>query len=244
MVVVLLPGAVPSRPHSHSLKLVPVEESRVYLPTDIVFPLAKNEIDFKPVVTASVFKGSNQAYCLGMKITASSGVVGIAKGVDRALWLENIKYTVLYAHDGRCIIRYDELLGRATTSTQLQVKTMAIAPKSNAKDWGHFHTAQEDNLASHQEKDGDPIHAVCQFILPFKVLKNITHADYFSLYDPKTGGYTLSLLFWHADQSGRTAVQIENAVFAPDSDDDDDDDDDDDNNPATAIVDTPNNNKG
>ena len=39
------------------------------------------------------------------------------------------------------------------------------------------------------------------------------------MYDPKTGGYMLSLLLWHADQSGRTAVQIKDAIYAIDSDD-------------------------
>jgi len=206
-----------SPPHAF-VDAILVEENKVELQSDVVFPLAKNKMPFTPVCFASVFMAVNLAYCLGLKITASSGVVGIHSS-EVGVIMDNIKYSIHYAPDGRCVLRYEEICGRATTNTKLQAKNLARQPRPNAKDWGRFHTGQENNMEGRTDQDHKCIKAVCQFVLPFKVLKNVTEADFFSMYDPKTGGYTLSLLLWHADQSGRTAVQIKDAIYAIDSDD-------------------------
>ena len=58
------------------IELVLVKESHVYLPMDVAFPLAKNEIDFKPIITASVFKGSNRAYCCGWRTSNTTSSMG------------------------------------------------------------------------------------------------------------------------------------------------------------------------
>jgi len=193
-----------------------------------IFPLAKNEKWFVPMATVSVFEGSNMTFCLGIKITSLSGVVYTVKNKDNQaiVYLGNIQYKILYSPEGHCVLCYSEKAGKVTTKISMQSKAMEnnIPTGSNPKDWGHFKTAQEKNIKASTENDGDSVYGVCQWVLPFRVLKNVTNADYFLLFERKTSGHSLSLLLWHADQSGHTAVKIKSSVFAVNSDDETKDD--------------------
>jgi len=194
----------------------------VQLVSDPVFPLAKNQIPFTPFATASVFKASSMTYCMGIKITTSSGVVFVVKNKDNeeGAFLGNIQYKILYAADGRCVLWYSEKMGKASTNNKLQVRTMnSVPPKGHIKDWDTFNTAQDKNYKDSTIDDDDSIYAVCQWVLPFKVMKDVTESDYYSLYERKTNGHALSLLMWHFDQSGRNATKLKSSVFAVDSED-------------------------
>jgi len=184
-----------------------ITEGPVDLVNDIVFPLTKDEKKLSPFNCATVNKAASQSCCMHLSLTTSSGVVF---QMGNGGWnLRGVSHSVEDGPDDASIFVHKEQTSPASNRPDWwkDTATAKFPDPVIQENWRCSCTSMDNLVATHQTKAGDPVCAVTQFILPFKCLKEIKHADIMPIFDDD-GTVNLHFHLWHADQSGRNAVSI------------------------------------
>jgi len=185
-----------------------ITEGPVDLVTDIVLPLTKDEKPLHPFNCAAVNKAASQSHHAHLSITASSGVVF---QLENGRWnLRGISCSIEDGPNDTSVFVHKELTSPASNHADW-VKDTALARFPDPviqENWRRSCTALDNTIAAHQTKADDPVYAVANFALPFKVLKEIKHTDVLPIFDDD-GSVNLHFHLWHADQSGRNAASID-----------------------------------
>jgi len=184
-----------------------ITEGPVKLVTDIVFPLQKDEKAITPLNCASVNKAASQSCFASLGITTTSGSACMDENSN---WiLDGLSCSVEDGPNDASVLVHKELTSPSTNRADW-VKKTAMAMFSDPviqENWSRSCNSFDNDVASHQTKAHDPIYAVANFTLPFKVLKEIKPADILPIFDDD-GTVNLHFHLWHADQSGRNTASI------------------------------------
>jgi len=192
---------------------LPPTEGPTTLDASLVIALKRNELWMVPVILGDIVKSASQSFFIHLHFVLASGVVNFdpmedLQGDDYEPDLSRFNVEIIDGPNGETLLVIKQQLPAALWHAK--VIASSYPPGFGASNENHTRAmlALKNNVANRQYKsDNEPLFGVCQFVLPFKVLKDVKEEDHHCACDDD-GATTVSYRLWHAEQSGRTSSEI------------------------------------
>jgi hypothetical protein len=190
-------------------------EGPVTLPNVHVLAMSSWCLSFLPVTLAEIFLATCMTFVLSITICLPSGIIPYPNNGDD-IDLSGVHGTVQDGPDGEAIFVLKCKLPPGFFNVKYKRRVLKVNyPGHNQENWGHGLNALEKDVKKKNTDDSKPLYAVCQYQLPFKVLKNINSTDILTQFDSEDGNCSVTFHLFHIDQSGRKSAGLKKcAIFS------------------------------